>query len=191
MNCHPCVRNGPRRLLIALSPTQFSSFGSSVEFSSSGGWQSYQSAADQWRPCAGWRRLWIHDLAGRPPLPLFQERANDFPVWSPDGKRVAFQSGDAGVLPVFWLPDDGLLLTSFVGGAEFDIRITSVADGPSAGRARDERSARGPTHRGGPAQNPRRRQKLTGKVHARQQILEPRIRSQAVPVPEHSQARQR
>jgi eukaryotic-like serine/threonine-protein kinase len=98
--------------------------------------------------------LWIHDLAGRPPLPLFQERANDFPVWSPDGKRVAFQSGDAGVLPVFWLPADGssrepqrvdvgaaistptawlsddrLLLTSFVEGAEFDIRITSVADG--------------------------------------------------------------
>jgi Tol biopolymer transport system component len=98
--------------------------------------------------------LWIHDLAGRPPLPLYQERANDFPVWSPDGKRIAFQSGDAGVLPVFWLPADGsshepqrvdiganistptawlpdgrLLLTSFVGGAEFDIRITSVADG--------------------------------------------------------------
>jgi serine/threonine-protein kinase len=98
--------------------------------------------------------LWIHDLAGRPPLPLVQERANDFPVWSPDGKRVAFQSGDAGVLPVFWLPADGssrepqrvdtganistptawlsdgrLLLTSFVGGAEFDIRITSLANG--------------------------------------------------------------
>ncbi len=34
--------------------------------------------------------LWSYDLGGRPQLPLALPQDNRFPVWSPDGKQVAF-----------------------------------------------------------------------------------------------------
>ena len=34
--------------------------------------------------------LWSYDLSGRPPIPLALPNDNRFPVWSPDGKQVAF-----------------------------------------------------------------------------------------------------
>jgi serine/threonine-protein kinase len=34
--------------------------------------------------------LWIYDLGGRPPIPLALPGDNRLPVWSPDGKQVAF-----------------------------------------------------------------------------------------------------
>jgi WD40 repeat protein len=34
--------------------------------------------------------LWNYDLSGRPPIPLALPNDNRFPVWSPDGKQVAF-----------------------------------------------------------------------------------------------------
>jgi Tol biopolymer transport system component len=99
--------------------------------------------------------LSIHDLDGRPPLPLFQQGVNSDPVWSPDGRYVAFASGESGRRSVYWMPSDGsaqepqqvdsgvaianpdawladgqLLLTARVPGAEWDIRVAPVASGP-------------------------------------------------------------
>jgi serine/threonine-protein kinase len=36
--------------------------------------------------------LWNYDLSGRPPIPLALPNDNHSPVWSPDGKQVAFHS---------------------------------------------------------------------------------------------------
>jgi Tol biopolymer transport system component len=37
--------------------------------------------------------IWNYDLSGRPPIPLALPNDNEFPVWSPDGQRVAFSIG--------------------------------------------------------------------------------------------------
>jgi Tol biopolymer transport system component len=99
--------------------------------------------------------IWIHDLSGRPALPLVQKRRNSNPVWSPDAGRLAFTSGDSGAFPVYWRPadasnqepvrvdsgaigyatewlaDDQMLVVTYVKGAEWDIRITPAAGGSS------------------------------------------------------------
>jgi Tol biopolymer transport system component len=43
--------------------------------------------------------LWSYDLRGRPPIPLALPSDNRFPVWSPDGRRVAFLAlGGGGIV---------------------------------------------------------------------------------------------
>ena len=54
--------------------------------------------------------LWVYDLEGRPPTPLTFEGHNLYPVWMPDGTRVAFQSDRAGVRNLFSMPADGSTL---------------------------------------------------------------------------------
>jgi serine/threonine-protein kinase len=99
--------------------------------------------------------LWVHDLGGRPPLRLFYAASNAAPVWSPDSTRVAFTSGgggpgsytiywlaadgsergephrvDAGTPiaePTAWLREDELLVSAFVPGGLFDVRVAAVA----------------------------------------------------------------
>ncbi len=56
--------------------------------------------------------LWIHDLSGRPPIPLAVERSNISPLWSPDGTRIAFASNSGGVWSLHLLPADGSILDS-------------------------------------------------------------------------------
>jgi Tol biopolymer transport system component len=100
--------------------------------------------------------VWIHDLGGRPPSPLVKAQNSVFnggPVWSPDGRRVAFASGTAGdfrvyltaadgsvakptlvetgvsgVFPTEWLRENELLIDDSGGGANSDV-ISVPADG--------------------------------------------------------------
>jgi hypothetical protein len=84
--------------------------------------------------------LWSYDLGGRPPIPLSRAGDNRMPVWSPDGKRVAFLKNESGAgvftlpadgsaltpqslnipraVPQVWSADGELVLMSFVGGAD-------------------------------------------------------------------------
>ena len=54
--------------------------------------------------------LWVYDLGGQPPYPLSLEGMNSRPVWTPDGKKVAFSSGVGTLRDLFWIPADGSTL---------------------------------------------------------------------------------
>jgi len=52
--------------------------------------------------------IWIYDLSEtNAPRRLTFQGANRYPVWSPDGERVAFQSDREGDLAIFWQRADG------------------------------------------------------------------------------------
>jgi Tol biopolymer transport system component len=51
--------------------------------------------------------VWIYDLARATLTRLTTEGQNDTPVWSPDGKRVAFDSATGGAQNLFWKQADG------------------------------------------------------------------------------------
>jgi Tol biopolymer transport system component len=51
--------------------------------------------------------VWVGDPQRDSWTPLTFEGDNRFPVWSPDGSRVAFQSLREGVPNVYWAPADG------------------------------------------------------------------------------------
>ena len=52
--------------------------------------------------------VWIYELAGKnPPWRLTLTGQNRFPIWSPDGQRVAFQSDREGDLAIFQQRADG------------------------------------------------------------------------------------
>jgi serine/threonine-protein kinase len=68
----------------------------------------------------GWD-VWIYNLSGsNAPRQLTFGEGNSFPVWFPDGERVAFQSSRDGDLGIFWKNADG------TGVAE---RLTTPEDG--------------------------------------------------------------
>jgi serine/threonine-protein kinase len=87
--------------------------------------------------------LWSYDLRGRPPIPLALSNNNRFPVWSPDGRQVAFLVVGSGVAtlasdgsepaprplhaenlrPHVWSLDGELILSRFAG----DIVATAAA----------------------------------------------------------------
>ena len=53
-------------------------------------------------------KIWVYDVASRTPQPLTFEGANRYPVWSPDGTRLALRIEDTSEAPgLFWLPADG------------------------------------------------------------------------------------
>ena len=64
--------------------------------------------------------IWIYDLARDALTRLTFEGFNSFPVWTPDGKRVAYRSQRAGGYNMYWTPADG-------SGAEE--RLTTAAGG--------------------------------------------------------------
>jgi serine/threonine-protein kinase len=57
--------------------------------------------------------VWVFDLAGGTAMRRLTFGGNNrFPVWSGDGKRVAFQSDREGDLAIFWQPADGSSATA-------------------------------------------------------------------------------
>ena len=69
--------------------------------------------------------LYVLDLADDRLTRLTFDASNTFPVWTPDGKRVAFQSNRAGPLNLFWKPADG-------SGPEQRLTTGEHADNPSS-----------------------------------------------------------
>ena len=63
------------------------------------------------------RNIWIWDIPHKTPTKLTFDKASDSPLWTPDGKRIVFNSGRGGVLGgIYWKSADGIgeeeLLTS-------------------------------------------------------------------------------
>jgi len=57
---------------------------------------------------AGNTDIWIYDLArGTLPRLTFEPGMDNYPVWTPDGKRVAYASAKGGPPNIFWKPADG------------------------------------------------------------------------------------
>jgi eukaryotic-like serine/threonine-protein kinase len=52
-------------------------------------------------------RTWIYDLHRGTATQLTNEGKTDYPVWSPDGKRVAFKWWASGEPNIYWQPADG------------------------------------------------------------------------------------
>jgi serine/threonine-protein kinase len=54
------------------------------------------------------RQIWSYDLSRAIMAPLTAADAQtNFPVWAPDGSRLAFSSSQEGALSMFWMPADG------------------------------------------------------------------------------------
>ena len=51
--------------------------------------------------------LWMYDISRGALNQLTFEASSSFPVWTPDGQRIAFSSNRAGVLNLFWSRLDG------------------------------------------------------------------------------------
>jgi serine/threonine-protein kinase len=51
--------------------------------------------------------LWIHEQETGTLSRLTFETENFYPVWTPDGSRIAYTSRQAGVAGLFWKPSDG------------------------------------------------------------------------------------
>ncbi|MGB6198463.1 MAG: protein kinase [Candidatus Acidiferrales bacterium] len=57
---------------------------------------------------SGTVQIWIYDLARGTLTPLTtQQVSNGVPVWTPDGKRVAYRSSRDGNFNLYWRPADG------------------------------------------------------------------------------------
>jgi len=54
------------------------------------------------------REIWVHDLSRGTSTLLSAERlAGDYPVWTPDGTRVAFRGVATATAGIYWMPSDG------------------------------------------------------------------------------------
>ena len=51
--------------------------------------------------------VWVYDIARNTFTPLNFEGNNGYPIWRPDGKRLAFLFGKEGIENLFWKPADG------------------------------------------------------------------------------------
>ena len=69
---------------------------------------------------AGKQAIWIYDLVRDTLTRLTFEGLNSFPVWTPDGKRVAYRSQRAGGYNIYWTPADG---------SGVEERLTTTASG--------------------------------------------------------------
>ena len=51
--------------------------------------------------------VWVYDLARRTLSRLTVDWNNQFPRWTPDGKRIVFRSDRTGAYNLYWRPSDG------------------------------------------------------------------------------------
>ena len=51
--------------------------------------------------------VWIHNFARGNSTKLISEESNQFPIWTPDGKRVTYRATRAGTRNIFWRMADG------------------------------------------------------------------------------------
>jgi Tol biopolymer transport system component len=51
--------------------------------------------------------IWVYDISRGTLSRLTFDGGSRFPIWAPDGKRIAFQSAREGPLNLFWKPADG------------------------------------------------------------------------------------
>ncbi len=51
--------------------------------------------------------VWVYDIAGQTLTRVTFEGNNQFPIWTPDGKRVTFRATRGGTRNVWWKPVDG------------------------------------------------------------------------------------
>jgi Tol biopolymer transport system component len=56
---------------------------------------------------AGKQDIWVYDLLRDTLTRLTFDGASAFPVWTPDGKRLAYRSQRAGAFNIFWKAADG------------------------------------------------------------------------------------
>jgi serine/threonine-protein kinase len=53
------------------------------------------------------RQIWVYDLSRDTLTRLTFEGESSYPIWTPDGKRIAFESAKNGSPNLFWRPSDG------------------------------------------------------------------------------------
>jgi serine/threonine protein kinase/Tol biopolymer transport system component len=53
------------------------------------------------------RSIWVHDLERGTTTAITQAGSPAYPVWTPDGKRIAFGAGATGPRNLFWISADG------------------------------------------------------------------------------------
>ena len=51
--------------------------------------------------------MWVHNLARGNATKLISEGSNQFPIWTPDGKRLTYRATRAGTRNIFWRMADG------------------------------------------------------------------------------------
>jgi serine/threonine-protein kinase len=51
--------------------------------------------------------VWVYEIAGQTLTRVTFEGSNQFPIWTPDGKRVTFRHTGGGARNIWWKPVDG------------------------------------------------------------------------------------
>ena len=80
---------------------------STPEVSADGKWVAYAVATPDMDANRNASNIWVVSTAGGAPIQLTQSGHDSSPVWSPDGKMLAFLSSRDGNSQVYVLPMDG------------------------------------------------------------------------------------
>ena len=67
--------------------------------------------------------IWVYDISLDTLKPLTFEGNNTFPLWTPDGKSITFQSTRLGPQDLFWKPADGT-------GATEQLLVSALSKSP-------------------------------------------------------------
>ena len=67
--------------------------------------------------------IWVYDISLDTLKPLTFEGDNSFPLWTPDGKSITFQSTRLGPQDLFWKPADGT-------GATEQLLVSALSKSP-------------------------------------------------------------